>query len=152
MIKHWNEICTQIEVADGSLSVFIDTAGLSAMQLKKLQKYTAEWNKTKKLAEDFDKFISPVDPIKVESPFDQEDFRYIWRTWKGYLSEQHGMLIRTRREQMALDYLADISENNVDVAISYLRFAMAHGYRKFFIVTDQAKTNPEKPDKNGSDY
>lgn len=152
MITNWNNICAQIEIADTKLNEFIDTSGLSASQLKKLQKFTLEWNKTKKLAEDFDQFISPVDPIKVESPFDQQDFRYIWKMWKEYMSEQHGILIRTRREQMSLDYLSDISTNNVDVAIGYLRFAMAHGYRKFFIVTEQAKSTPEKTDKNGSDY
>lgn len=152
MINRWNEYCAQLESSDIKLQDFIETAGLSSLQLKKLQKFTSEWNKTKNLANDFDKFISPVDPIKVESPFDQEDFRYIWKTWKEYLSEQHGILMRSRREQMALDYLAEISENNVDVAINYLRFAMAHGYRKFFIVDDKAKSTPEKIDKDGSNW
>lgn len=152
MINRWNEYCAQLEASDQKLQEFIESSGLSSLQLKKLQKFTCEWNKTKNLAEDFDRFISPVDPIKVESPFDQEDFRYIWKTWKEYLSEQHGILIRTRREQMSLDYLAEISENNPDVAINYLRFAMAHGYRKFFIVTEQTKRTPEKLDKDGSDW
>jgi len=48
--------------------------------------------------------------------------------------------------------LAEISENNVDVAINYLRFAMAHRYRKFFIVDDKAKSTPEKVDKDGSNW
>ena len=152
MINRWNEYCAQIEATDQKLNEFIETSGLSSLQLKRLQKFTCDWNKLKKLAEAFDQFISPVDPIKVESPFDQEDFRYIWRTWKEYLNEQHGALIRTRREQMALDYLAQISNNNVDVAIDYLRFAMAHGYRKFFIVDDKAKSTPEKINKDGSDW
>lgn len=152
MINRWNEFCAQIQATDEKVNEFIETAGLSSLQLKKLQKFTSEWNKTKNLANDFDKFISPVDPIKVESPFDQEDFRYIWKTWKEYLSEQHGILTRSRSEQMALDYLAEISENNVDVAIYYLRFAMAHRYRKFFIVTEQAKSTPDKIDKDGSSW
>jgi hypothetical protein len=152
MIPHWNEICTQIEASELKISEFMATAGLSASQLKKLQKFLCEWNKTKKLAEAFDLFISPVDPIKVESPFDQDDFRYIWKTWKDYLCEQHGKLMKSRMEQMSLDHLADISGNNPDLAIGYLRFAMANGYRGFFKVDQKDKTTPPKSDKNGSDF
>ena len=152
MITQWNEICKQIELCESKLAEFIDKAGLSASQLKKLQKFTDEWNKSKKLAASFDQFLSPVDPIAVESPFDQEDFRYIWKTWKEYNTEQHGRLIRSRMEQMSLDYLAELSESNPDVAIGYLRFAMANGYKSFFKVDPKDKSTPPKSNKNGSDY
>jgi plasmid replication initiation protein len=152
MITHWNEICQQIELADKKLDEFIEKAGLSASQLKRLQKYTSELNKVKKLANAFDEFLAPVDPIAIESPFDQDDFRYIWKTWKEYNQEQHGRLMRSRMEQMSLHYLAEISENNPDVAIGYLRFAMANGYRSFFKVEAKDKTTPPKANKNGSDY
>ena len=152
MIERWNEVCQQIEAADSRLQEFIDVSGQSVTQLRKLQKFTKEWNSVKKLAERFDQFISPVDPIEVESPFDQEDFRYMWRMWKEYLQEQHGMLMRTRMEQSSLDFLSEISDNNPDLAISYLRFAMKSGYRGFFKVYDKVKNSPPKQDKNGSDY
>lgn len=152
MIPHWNEIFAQIESSETKLSEFTTNAGLSATQLKKLQKFIVEWNKTKKLANAFDDFISPVDPIKVESPFDQDDFRYIWKTWKEYLCEQHGKLMKSRMEQMSLDYMEEISGSNPDLAIGYLRFAMANGYKSFFKVESKDKTTPLKPDKNGSDY
>jgi hypothetical protein len=104
------------------------------------------------MAETFDQFITPLDPIKVESPFDQDDFRYFWKTWKEYLQEQYGRSIRSRMEQMSLDYLSEISENNPDLAISYLRYAMANGYRSFFKVESKDKTNPAKSDRHGSDF
>lgn len=152
MINHWNEICQQIEASENKLSEFIENAGLSASQLKKLQKYICEWNKSKKLAEAFDQFIAPFDPIKVKSPFNQDDFRYIWKTWKEYMQEQHGRIMRSRMEQISLDYLAEISEGNPDLAISYLRYAMANGYRSFFRVETKDKANPPKSDKYGSDF
>lgn len=99
-----------------------------------------------------DQFIAPLDPIKVESPFDQEDFRYIWRTWKEYQQEQHGRMMRSRMEQQSLHYLAEISNNDPDLAISYLRFAMANGYKGFFRVEANDKLNPPKPDKDGSNW
>ena len=152
MINHWNEIYQQIEATDAQLSEFIQSAGLSVLQLKKLQKYIEQWNKSKKMAETFDQFITPLDPIKVESPFDQDDFRYFWKTWKEYLQEQFGRSIRSRMEQMSLDYLSEISDNNPDLAISYLRYAMANGYRSFFKVESKDKTNPAKSDRHGSDF
>jgi hypothetical protein len=152
MITNWNTICTQIECSEAKLQEFIEKSGLSLLQLKKLQKFTKEWNSLKKQAETFDQYINPVDPIKVKSQFNQDDFRYIWKTWKEYMQEQHGVMMRTRREQMSLDLLAELSENNVDKAIGYLRFAMAHGYRKFFIVDEKAKSTPEKVSNDGSDW
>lgn len=152
MITHWNEICKQIESSDCKLSEFIEKGGLSVTQISKLKKFSCEWNKFKKMVNEFDEFLAPVDPIKVESPFDQDDFRYIWKTWKEYMSEQHGKLMRSRMEQMSLDYLAEISESNSDLAISYLRYAMANGYKSFFKVDTKDKANPPKSDKNGSDY
>ncbi len=150
MIAHWKEICNQFEATEKSLSAFIDSSGLSNLQQKKLNKYIAEWNKTKKLAESFDQFISPVDPIKVESPFNQEDFRYIWKTWKEYLQEQHGRFMRSRMEQMSLNHLFEISTKNPDLAIGYLRFAMANGYRSFFKV--DKKDTEKSPKSNDSDF
>ena len=152
MINHWNEFYQQIEATDTQLSEFIQSAGLSALQIKKLQKYIEQWNKSKRMAEAFDQFIAPLDSIKVESPFDQDDFRYFWKTWKEYLQEQFGRSMRSRMEQMSLDYLSEISENNPDLAISYLRYAMANGYRSFFKVESKDKTNPAKSDRHGSDF
>jgi hypothetical protein len=152
MINQWNEIYKQIEVTDTELSEFIQSAGLSALQLKKLQKYIGQWNKSKKMTEVFDQFFAPLDPIKVKPPFDQDDFRYFWKTWKEYLQEQFGRSIRSRMEQMSLDYLYEISEGNTDLAISYLRYAMANGYRSFFKVESKDKTNPAKSDRHGSDF
>jgi hypothetical protein len=150
MLNHWNHFCEQITAAEAKLQEFLTGAGLSALQLKKLQKFIKDWNALKAMADDFDRFVNPIDPIKVESPFDQDDFRYIWRTWKEYLNEEHGITMRSRREQMALDLLAELSENNPDRAIWFLRFAMGHGYRKFFIVSEKDKTTPE-PQKTGND-
>jgi hypothetical protein len=152
MLNQWNEICQQVSLLESKLLEFIDNASLSVSQQKKLQKYIGEWNKFKKMNESLDQFIAPFDPIKVETPFDQEDFRYIWKTWKEYMQEQFGRSMRSRMEQMSLDYLSEISENNPDLAISYLRYAMANGYRSFFKVESKDKVSPPKSDKYGSDY
>lgn len=152
MITQWNEISTQLELSEKKMDEFIEKSGLAATQLNRLKKFICEWNKMKKLLIAFDEFIAPLDPIEIESPFDQDDFRYIWKTWKEYNREQHGRLIRSRMEQMSLHYLAEISENNPDLAIGYLRFAMANGYKSFFKVDPKDKTTPPKSSKNGSDY
>ena len=151
MIRHWNEICAQIEASESKLQDFIENAGLSASQLKKLQKFTCEWNKAKKLAEAFDKFITPVDPIKVESWCDQDDFRYMWKMWKEYLSEQHGILVRSRMEQASLEFLSEISENNPDKAIDTIRFAMKSNWKSLYKINEQDKSTP-KTNNDGGDF
>lgn len=151
MIDHWNDIWNQIETSEGKLQDFLQTSGLSAIQLKKLQKFIREWNKVKKMAEVFDQFITPVNPIEVESPFDQDDFRYMWKMWKEYLQEQHGLLIRSRMEQASLEYLSDISGNDVDKAINIIRFCMKSGWRGIY-ANMKEKSNTEKPSKDGSDF
>ena len=152
MKKEWDKFCAQIETANAQFEGFIEGGGLSALQGKKLQKFTKEWNSLKKMAEQLDQFISPVDPIKVESPFDQEDFRYIWKMWKEYLMEQHGILVRSRMEQASLDFLSEISDNDPDKAISYIRFAMKGPYRSFFKVDEKTKSTPEKALADESDF
>ena len=152
MIQHWNDITTQVEVADKKLLDFVNNSGQSVTQLNKIKKFFGEWNKMKKLMEDFDTYLSPVDPIKVESPFDHEDFRLIWKRWKDYLCEQHGRLMRSRMEQEALTYLAEIADNNYLLAIGYLRFAMANGYKSFFKVEEKQKSTPPKMIENEKYY
>jgi len=151
MITEWNNICAQINAADDNLQQFIETGGLSTLQINKMKKFTKDWNAFKKMAEQFDQFVSPVDPIEVESWCDQDDFRYMWKMWKEYLLEQHGILMRSRMEQSGLDFLQEISEGNIDKAIGYIRFAMKSGYRSFFKVDEKAKSQPEKVTTDG-DY
>lgn len=139
MITHWNKICEQIDTTDNVLSEFIETASLSVSQLKKLEKFTREWNKSKKMAEDFDKFITPVEIIEVESPFGEDIFRFAWKMWKEYLSEQHGILMRSRYEQASLKDLEEISEGNVDKAISYIRRSMTGPWRKIYPIEYNGK-------------
>jgi hypothetical protein len=68
------------------------------------------------------------------------------------LREQHGTFVRSRMEQMGLQYLEKISEGNADLAIDYLRFAMATGYPRFFKPSEKQKSTPEKIDKDGSNW
>ena len=152
MKQEWDKLCKQISDADAELENFIETGGLSTLQAKKLQKFIKEWNELKKQAETFDQFVSPIDPIKVESWCDQDDFRYMWKMWKEYLLEQHGLLIRSRMEQASLDFLQEISEGNVDKAISCIRFAMKGGYRSFFKIDEKTKSTPEKVPTDGSNW
>ncbi len=152
MIKHWNELCKQIEITEKSISEFGENTNLSPIQHKKLQKYIADWNKIKKMVENFEQYIEPFEPVTIKSPFNNDDFLPKWKTWKEYLREQHLRVIKSRMEQESLDYLAEISEGNAVLAASYLRYAMANGYRSFFKVETKDKANPAKPDRNGSDF
>lgn len=153
MIQPWNELCAQMETSEGKLQEFINSAGLSALQVKKLQQFIKEWNQVKKLAEQFDQFITPLDPLTVELPFDQEDFRYMWKMWKDYLREQHGILMRSRMEKASIENLEEISGGDVDKAIAYIRRSMNGPYRRIYAIEYNDSKIPEKqPVEDGSNW
>ncbi|MCL1942566.1 MAG: hypothetical protein FWF54_03330 [Candidatus Azobacteroides sp.] len=152
MQKTWQAICEIINTADAKLEEFMLSAGLSTLQINKLNKFIKEWNNLKKSADSFDQFLTPVSPIEVEYPFEQDDFKYTWKIWKEYLREQHGIYIRSRAEQQSLLYLNEISEGNADKAVCYLRYAMAFTYRFFFKVEKKDTVNPPNNNNNDSDF
>ena len=152
MINLWTEIWQQFENSEAKLSDFIENAGLSASQVNRFKKFLCEWTKLKKKAEIFEEHIAPLEPYKVEHPFSQDDFRHTWKIWKEYLQEQHSKLMKSRWEQMSLNHLAEISENNSDLAISYLRYAMARGAQNFFKVDEKQKMGQPKTSKDEGYY
>ena len=59
-------------------------------------------------------------------------------------SESHTKIkqMKSRMERAALQQLYKLSEEKEDVAISYLQFAMAGGYQRFFKVTTRSYETP----------
>ena len=144
MLTKWNEYWQQIESCDEELSDFLENGGLSSIAISKSKKFLSNWNKQKKMAHELDQYISPVDPLIFESPFQSEHFAEIWARWKEYLTEQHGQLMKSRSEKSALEHLHKLSKGNDDRAVDFLRYAMANRYRNFFYVDDLDSKQPAK--------
>jgi len=153
MKNKWNEYIAQLEKTDKELDAFFENSGLPALALKAAAKFVKEWNALKKQTADFDKYISPVDPMEIVFPFKTKELEEMWQRWKEYLSEQHGQLIRTRAEKSALEYMEQITGGDETKAVKFLRYAMANRYRNFFVIEDSDTKKPAKNDAGtGSDF
>lgn len=152
MIQQWNEYWKQLEKADEELNEFIENGGLSSLSITKMKKFLQSWNKQKKLAQELDQYISPLEAVTIEIPFESQAFSEMWIRWKDYLLEQHGQLMKSRSEKSALEHLKKISRGNDDKAIEYLRYAMANRYRNFFQVEDKDNKQPAFGDNSGSAF
>jgi hypothetical protein len=147
MTQLWNKIWEQLTKADQEFSEFLET--LTPVAIKKSAKFIKEWNALKNKLGELDNYIAPVEPIEVELPFEDELFKMAWKTWKEYLQEQHGQLMRSRSEQAALHHLQEISQGNPDKAIKILRYAMACRYKNFFEINENTSKQPPKEAKYG---
>lgn len=144
MLTKWNEYWKQIESCDKELNDFLENGGLSSIALSKARKFLSAWSKQKKMAYELDQYISPVEPLLFELPFQSEQFAEMWSRWKDYLSEQHGQLLKSRSEKSALEHLYKLSKGNDDVAVDFLRYAMANRYRNFFYIEAVDTKQPAK--------
>lgn len=147
MQDKWNEYWQQLEKCDQELNTFLENGCLSTIAAGKARKFLDAWNKQKKLAADFDKYITPVEALQVEIPFKSTQFADMWKRWKDYLSEQHGQLMRSRSEQSALEHLNKIAKSDDARAIEYLRYAMANRYRNFFAIDEKDASMPPAENK-----
>lgn len=150
MKQKWAEICDTLKLANNEFEEFIEKSELSAIDVKKIQKFIKAWNALKKLSNDFDSYLTPPEGLQIELPFQSEGFERMWLRWKEYLSEQHGILIRSRSEISALEHLAEISGGDENKSIYYLRYAMTHRYKSFFVVDEKASKEPAKVEASGN--
>ena len=99
------------------------------------------WKKVQRTFQAMDPFISPVKSVLVNSPLlVNAEFTATWQFWKDYLNEQHGIVMRSRNELMALKRLMDISAEKPELAVKYLEFAMSRGDKNFYVVKETEET------------
>jgi enamine deaminase RidA (YjgF/YER057c/UK114 family) len=149
MKTKWEQIWAQIEKTEKELNTFLETAGLSTIALCKSKPFVKQWNDLKKSACDFDKYIL-VEPDEIVFPFHSQGLNDMWKRWKEYLSEQHAQLMRTRAEKSAVEYLMEISNEDEERAIKYLRYAMANRYKIFFAIDEKTTKQPAEDFANMS--
>jgi len=152
MKEKWEQFSTEVEKSNSELNDFLSNAGLNTLILKKAEKFVKQWNSTKKLALEIEKYIMVVDPLEIQFPFKNERLSEMWQRWKDYLSEQHGQLIRTRSEKSAIEHLMELAKGDEEKAVKFLRYAMTNRYKNFFAIEDKDTKQPDKRETKGSDF
>ena len=152
MKEKWEQFSTEVEKSNNELNEFLFNGGLNTLVLKKAEKFVKQWNNTKKLALEIEKYIMVVDPLEIQFPFKNERLTEMWQRWKDYLSEQHGQLIRTRSEKSAIEHLMELAKGDEEKAVKFLRYAMTNRYKNFFAIEDKDTKQPDKRETKGSDF
>lgn len=152
MQQTWENIWKQFEKSSNEFDSYIDS-GIPTISQNKVKRFIREFDKLKDLANDFDKLMqNPIDPVDINIPFEEQAFIDTWKYWKEYLLETFGKSYKSREEQMALEYLEELSSGDPSKAIRYLKYSMANGYRKFFEVTEKNYKAPKETNHGDSDF
>ena len=146
-IQHaMNEFWNSLTEANEALNEFIK-GGIPPTTEKRHKPFVKKWDRMKDKAsvlnEEIDQLLDDsIAPVEIHMPWTSESFKVEWQNWKDYLKEQHHRQMKSRMERAALQQLYKLSEEKEDVAISYLQFAMAGGYQRFFKVTTRSYETP----------
>lgn len=141
MKQHWDNIWKQIEDVNHEFEQVLSNAGLSGSTIKKFAAFVKGWNKLKDMAEDFDQFITPVESIVNTLPWETPCFAEKWKFWKDYLQEQHGQVMRSRSEKMALAYLEQLSESSEEKACKIIDFSCCLRAKNFILPPAKKEDN-----------
>ena len=82
MQKHWDKLWEKIVETDKQFDDYLQNSGLSASGMKKTKVLVKAWNDLKKLAEEFDQFVTPVEPVTNILPWETSQFAGKWKFWK----------------------------------------------------------------------
>lgn len=141
-----NEFWHSLNDANDELNEFINK-GIPPTVEKRHKLFLKKWDRMKLkasiLCEEIESQAEEsVAPVEIHMPWPSEGFKNEWQDWKDYLKEQHHRQMKSRMERAALQQLYKLSEEKEDMAISYLQFAMAGGYQRFFKVTTKNYETP----------
>ena len=150
MRKHWDRLWDKMEEIDKQFDDYLQNAGLSASGVKKTKPLVKVWNDFKRLASEFDQYITPVEEIANTLPWETSRFAGKWNFWKEYLQEQHGQVMRSRSEKMALEYLAGLADDNEEKACKIIDFS-CYLRAKSFIIPPEKKEDNNNLAKNVED-
>lgn len=146
MKQSWDILQNDLLNLKTQIEELLEILPKSTVFYKKTMVLNKSWKNVLKSVHDVDAFITPVKSIKVHSPLlDNDEFKATWIFWKEYLSEQHGIVMRSRAEFMSLKRLMDISGNDPKSAIHTLEFVMSRPTDKNFYKIK----SPEFPDSSG---
>ena len=141
--KYYNELYESLVDFQLKLEELISVLPQSKEMYKRILNIKRSWEKSQTLVNDLGSYILPVQslPVKLPDVYDNADFLQTWTFYKEYLHEQFGIAMFSRMEIKALKLLVELSDNDPKAAIKYLDYAMSKGFKGFFKVDDNTKSN-----------
>lgn len=140
--KEWNAHVDALEAARRQLEealVLVPDAGTGR---KCRQAVERAWKRVVETSDTIEELIgSALQPLPVEFPWQDKEFRQLWQTYKEYLEEQHHIVMESRMEAMRLKMIRRFSKNQRDIAIASLEFYMSYGSSGIFPVNFNEETS-----------
>jgi hypothetical protein len=148
MKNQWDKTYESIVLFKDSLEEYFSQLP-QTNALRKIQTQVMnQWKEAHKNIREFDTYVSPVSNVQILFPTKDELLMNTWNFWKEYLTEQHGIVMRSRYEKKSLQLLWEISEEDPLKAIECLNYAMSKGYKAFFKIEANQKFIKPKEDGN----
>ena len=83
--------------------------------------------------------------IEIIFPFDSENFKTIWEGWKNYKKADHKFSYKSPISELAaLKKLAALAGNNEKTAIEIIEQSLANGWKGFFKLDTNDRTNQNR--------
>lgn len=144
--KEWSAHVDALEEARRRLEEALTLVPDAGTGRKCRQAVERSWKKVVETSDAIEELIgSSVQPLPVEFPWQDAEFRQAWQTYKEYLEEQHHIVMESRMEIARLKLIRQFAKNQRAAAIAAIEFYMALGTANVF----EINTNDEKQDDNG---
>lgn len=145
--KEWSAHVDALEEARRRLEEALALVPDAGAGRKCRQAVERSWKKVVETSDTIEELLgSAVQPLPVEFPWQDAEFRRLWQIYKEYLEEQHHIVMESRMEAARLKLIRKFSKNQRTAAIDAIEFYMALGTVNVFEVNF---TNDEKQDDNG---
>jgi hypothetical protein len=94
-----------------------------------------------------------VPPVKIKMGDYKKEFIDTWSTYKDYMVEQFGIRMRSRMQKFRLQLLFDLTDNDIEKSIEWLKYYMAAGSSSIYPVNEfeikQKQSDGSKEKKAG---
>lgn len=92
------------------------------------------FNNSQKEIINYDSWLQNKDSVKlkVELPWNDEDFEAIWVEWKEYLRKKHVFTYYEASERVTLEDLHKMAKGDVTKAIAIVKQSLGAGWKTFY--------------------
>lgn len=146
MKKQWDDFTEKLKDFRSPLEDMMQELPLSKKYYRMKVKIEKQWKELSRAFEKVDVFINDtIESVPVDSPWASDDFKKTWHRYKEYLKEQHGVIMKSRMEIARLEWLKKNTEDNPELAITWMKYWMARGSEAIYKVN--IDTNKEQDDE-----
>ena len=143
MKPQWESLSNKMEVHNKLIEEFTAQLGTDPKYSRALKALENNWVHVVQLHNDFDKLVEPIAKVEVKLPFDGDEFRDLWITYKEYLLEDHHQYFGSRREAIMLKRLSRLSGKDEKIACEMLELFISSGNRSIYKATSKQLSGEE---------